>query len=701
MSSPRTRKAGGAGRAAPPRRAALVAYIVAVVVGGVAAGAASAATSAGWRAVGSRPGEFLVFAILLTAGELRPLRVRRREGEEEIVTSTVFAFALCLRFGAGPAVVAQATASWVSDLASRKPLRKAAFNVGQYCLTLVATGGAYGAVATQPFRGDPVSLPGLLAAAATYYGVNTVLVGTVVALDQGIPWAAVLRDKLRSELDNDAVLLGLAPIVVVVADRSLPLIPLLLLPVMAVYRSAHVSLEKEHQALHDALTGLPNRVLFAARAGHALENAARRGGRLAVMLLDLDRFKEVNDTLGHRAGDLLLQAVGPRVRSVAGVDVLSRFGGDEFALVANGVGPEEAAAVASRIVAALERPFVVDGFKLDIEASIGIALFPDHGADVDTLIQRADVAMYVAKSSHSGYELYSGERDHNSRRRLGLLGELRDAMGGRELVLHYQPKASLASGEIVGVEALVRWRHPRLGLVLPGEFVPVAEHTGLIRPLTYYVLNEALAQARLWLDRGITLPVAVNLSVRSLHDLHAAEQIGELLARWNLPSHLLQLEITEGTIVADPVRARRVLAALDAMGVGIAIDDFGTGYSSLSYLRHLPVREIKVDRSFVARMVDDPSDLAIVRSTIDLGRNLGLRVVAEGVEDQATWGLLHALGCEVAQGFYIAPPLPPERVEALLGQVTARGEPAVPGEALPRPAVRPDGARVWPLDRSV
>jgi diguanylate cyclase (GGDEF)-like protein len=691
----RARDAGGAGRAVTVRRVLLAAYVAAVVGAGSIAGALAVAGGAPWRTVEGRPSEFALFAVLLVAGELRPLRVRRREGEEEIVTSTVFAFALLLRFGPGPAVVAQAVASAVSDLAGRKPAHKVAFNVGQYCLTLAAAGATYEALADLPFEGDVRSLPALLAAAGAYYAVNSVVIGTVIALDKWLPWAPLLREKLADELNNDVVLLGLAPIVVVVADRSLPLIPLLLLPVMAVYRSAHVSLEKEHQALHDALTGLPNRVLFRARAGFALETAARRGGSLAVMLLDLDRFKEVNDTLGHRAGDLLLQAVGPRIRSVAGVDVLSRFGGDEFAMVASGVGPEEAIAVASRIVAALERPFVVDGFKLDIEASIGIALFPDHGDDVDTLLQRADVAMYVAKSSHSGYELYNGERDHNSRRRLSLLGELREAMGERELVLHYQPKASLADGEIVGAEALVRWRHPRFGLVLPSEFVPVAEHTGLIRPLTYYVLNEALAQVRLWLDRGILLPVAVNLSVRSLHDLQAAEQIGELLARWDVPGRLLQLEITEGTIMADPVRARRVLAALDAMGIGIAIDDFGTGYSSLSYLRDLPVREIKVDRSFVARMVDDPSDLAIVRSTVDLGRNLGLRVVAEGVEDQATWALLHALGCEVAQGFYISPPLAAERLEVLLAtrRDLGAGGTVRPSRPAGLPGVAGDGRR--------
>jgi diguanylate cyclase (GGDEF)-like protein len=418
--------------------------------------------------------------------------------------------------------------------------------------------------------------------------------------------------------------------------------------------------ENEHQARHDSLTGLPNRGSFYDQVGAAVAASALSGERVAVMIVDLDRFKEVNDTLGHHSGDELLREAGKRLEGgLRTGDVLCRLGGDEFAVLLPQVESVEAAtAVAGRLCESLEEPFVLHGLTVHLEASLGIALHPDHGTDVETLVQRADVAMYVAKSSTSSFEMYARRYDRHSASRLALLGELRRALDEDEFELHYQPKANLHTGRVDGVEALVRWNHPVRGLVPPDEFIPLAEQTGVIKPLTAWVLNEALGQCRAWRDSGLGLTVAVNLSVRNLLDAHLPESISELLRRHELPPSALELEITESTIVADQVRALDVLTRLNAMGVGLSVDDFGTGYSSLAYLKDLPVCELKIDRKFVNNMTEDGDDAFIVRSTIDLGRNLGLQVVAEGVETEAVWDQLAQLGCDVAQGYYLSRPLP-------------------------------------------
>jgi diguanylate cyclase (GGDEF)-like protein len=418
--------------------------------------------------------------------------------------------------------------------------------------------------------------------------------------------------------------------------------------------------ENEHQAHHDGLTGLPNRGSFYERVAGALTAARPSGSMTAVMIVDLDRFKEVNDTLGHHSGDELLIEAGRRLSvALREGDVLSRLGGDEFAVLLPHVESLEAAcAVADRLCEALEEPFVLHGLTVHLEASVGLALHPEHGDDVEILMQRADVAMYVAKRSTSSHEVYATRYDRHSASRLALLGELRHAIDGDEFVLHYQPKASLSTGQVNGVEALVRWDHPKRGIVPPDEFIPLAEQTGVIKPLTAWVLDNALAQCRIWRDSGLDLTVAVNLSVRNLLDAHLPESIGELLRRYELPPSALELEITESTIVADQVRALDVLTRLNAMGIGLSVDDFGTGYSSLAYLKDLPVCELKIDRKFVNNMTEDGDDAFIVRSTIDLGRNLGLQVVAEGVETEAVWDQLALLGCDVAQGYYLARPLP-------------------------------------------
>jgi diguanylate cyclase (GGDEF)-like protein/PAS domain S-box-containing protein len=415
-----------------------------------------------------------------------------------------------------------------------------------------------------------------------------------------------------------------------------------------------------YQALHDALTDLPNRTLFHESLQQAILNAQRYKKPLALLLLDLDRFREINDTFGHHWGDTLLQQVGERLRgALRKSDPISRLGGDEFAVLLPNTGDQSGATrAATRILNVLERAFVVEGHTLNVGASIGIALFPEHGEDLDTLMRRADIAMYAAKRTSGGFAFYQPEQDHHSPDRLLLVGELRQAIENDHLVLHYQPKACFETGRIAHVEALVRWRHPQRGLVPPDQFIPLAEQTGLIRPLCLWVLNAALRQCAHWRDEGIKLHVAVNLSMRNLHDPHLPDAIMKILSQWRLDPTWLEVEITESALAADPTRALEILTRLSDIGVRISIDDFGTGYSSLAYLKRLPADEIKIDKSFVLGMAADENDAAIVRSTIDLGHNLGLKVVAEGIEDQATWDLLESWGCDFAQGYFLSRPLP-------------------------------------------
>jgi diguanylate cyclase (GGDEF)-like protein len=429
--------------------------------------------------------------------------------------------------------------------------------------------------------------------------------------------------------------------------------------------------EIEYQAMHDSLTGLPNRVLFRDRLEQALHSARRNPGEVAVMFLDLDRFKEVNDTLGHESGDILLREVGQRLaHSLRAGDSVARLGGDEFAVLASGLDDADGALVVARkLRQAVEWPFTLRGLTLEVEASIGIALFPEHGTDVDTLLRHADVAMYQSKEAHSGAGIYSPERDVYSPDRLKLLGELRRAIEKGELVLHYQPKINLRTSEVLGFEALVRWQHPEQGLLSPERFVPFAEHTGLIKPLTRYVMREAVRSCSQWVQLGLDLSVAVNLSSRDLLDLHLPDEVRLLLNETEMDPGRLELEITENTILSDPVRTRTILGRLKDLGVRLAIDDFGSGYSSLGYLKRLPLDVLKIDKSFVMSMMADDDSAAIVRSTIDLAHNLGLEVVAEGVATEHISAVLAALHCDAAQGFYFAGPIVESEVASWAAEI--------------------------------
>jgi diguanylate cyclase (GGDEF)-like protein len=421
-------------------------------------------------------------------------------------------------------------------------------------------------------------------------------------------------------------------------------------------RLAETSLQ--HQAWHDILTGLPNRTRLRVELDQLM--AAESPEAFALLLIDLDRFKEVNDTIGHPCGDLLLQQVGPRLRAeLREADTLARLGGDEFVVLLRGADVERARTVATRLVTALERPFELDGFGVAIGGSIGIALYPEHGVDGDSLLREADIAMYAAKDTRSGYTVYAPDADRHSRERLGLLADLRQAIDLGELLVHYQPQIDVRTGSLIAVEALVRWPHPIRGLLPPDEFIPLAERTRLIQPLSRWILAAALRQCASWRAAGLDIPVSVNLSVYDLRDHDLPELIDEALAKHGVPADRLRIEITESSLMANPPRAREILARLRARGVQVSIDDFGIGYSSLAYLKNLPVDELKIDRSFVNEMAVDPGSRAIVRAIIDLAEVLGLRVVAEGVEDEATLTALAVLGCDVAQGYYFSRALAP------------------------------------------
>ena len=478
------------------------------------------------------------------------------------------------------------------------------------------------------------------------------------------------------------VYLPYGPVAAAISEDSLRLYQLLAIGLLLLYGSLFrivsvASRRLRHQALHDDLTDLPNRALLYENMEDAIETARRQDGMAAVLLIDLDRFKEVNDTLGHDHGDRLLEEVADRLAATLRKgDTLARLGGDEFAVLVCDV-PDRGLVVelAGRLQNALARPFTLHGVVAMLDASIGIAYCPDHGTDVNVLVRRADVAMYDAKRGGTRIEAYSEERDPYSAERLQLLGELRAAIADDQLILHYQPKIDVESDRVLGVEALVRWNHPTRGLLPPGDFVPLAERTGAITELTRWVLDTALQQCRAWYDEGLELTMAVNLAAPNIVDASLPDLVEALLLRWDVPGRLLVCEISEHTVMADPRRAIDVLNRLRALGVRLSLDDFGTGHSSLTYLKSLPLDEVKIDRSFVIGMSDDVNDAAIVRSTIDLARNLGLEVVAEGVETEATMRDLADLRCDVAQGYWLSRPIPAADLVTWLGR---RAEAAMP-----------------------
>jgi diguanylate cyclase (GGDEF)-like protein len=429
--------------------------------------------------------------------------------------------------------------------------------------------------------------------------------------------------------------------------------------------------ENEQLALQDPLTDLPNRRLLAERLERAAALSARSGGRVGLLLLDVDRFKEVNDTLGHDRGDRLLQQVADRLkRSVRDMDTVARLGGDEFAILLPTVNSvADAEAMADRVLRTFDQPFALDGLDLHVDTSIGVAVLPDHADDVTTLMRRADVAMYQAKTTHTGSATYDFAGDDHSTNRLVLLSDLRRALDTDQLEVYYQPKVNLTTGEAVGLEALLRWHHPEHGLVPPEEFIPLAERTGLIHQVTRHVLRMVVAQVGAWDRNGQEIPVAVNLSARNLMESSFVEYIADLLDEFKVHPCLLELEVTESAMIDDPVKAHQMLDDLAGLGLQIAVDDFGTGYTSMAQLERMPLRTLKIDRSFVLRMLDDPGGAVLVKAIVELAHEFNLIVVAEGVEQPEMIAQLQELGCDVAQGFHWSEPVPAHEVQDVLERV--------------------------------
>ncbi|WP_336318583.1 bifunctional diguanylate cyclase/phosphodiesterase [Streptomyces lavendofoliae] len=543
----------------------------------------------------------------------------------------------------------------------------------------------------QPLEWGMRAVPEVALAAAAYLVVTRLLLWyTLAPQSGGLPTAA--RTALLRQGLVAVALLGIAPLICVVAVSLPVMLPLFAVPLIALDSTLWIARARAEEQLRDPLTGLPNRQWLLERTWSALEEAEGEGVRAALVLIDLDRFRSVNDTLGHLAGDRLLLQIADRLRLALprGAEA-ARLGGDEFAvLLPVADSTTSAQRVARQLAAELSSPLDLDGLTLVLEASAGVAVFPDHARDAEGLLQRADVAMYQAKRDRTGVEVYESKRDSNTPDRLGLLGDLRRALDAGDVELHYQPKVRF-DGHVAGLEALVRWVHPERGKVPPDEFIAIAESSGLMPHLTEYVLETALGQVAKWRAQGLYVPVAVNVSPRDVHTPGFAGAVAARLARHGVPPGALQLEITEHVLLEDPERAADTLAGLTGHGVKMSLDDFGTGYSSLVHLRRLPVSELKIDRSFVARLAVDNEDAEIVRCTVDLAHSLGLLVVAEGVEDDETWERLRDLGCDAVQGWLVAAAMPPAETTAWL---RARGEAGWhrPSRELPPAPPPPQGA---------
>lgn len=619
------------------------------------------------------PTVFLAAAAI--AGELRPIPLVRGEAEPRTLSiSAPFILALVAVAGVGVALVVQAIASVGDDVNQRRSITKSLFNTAQYALSVFAAGAVFAWLADAPLFGAPTpveshDIGALLVAGIVMIGANWLLVGGVVALSMRHPLMSVLRGDIRDFLVTLVVLLSVGGIAAVVAaDGVVPLV-LLGVPVIAAHIIAAAAARHAHEASHDSLTGLGNRGQCDYELRRVIQAAPESGLRgPGLVLLDLDHFKDFNDALGHPVGDRILRLVADRlVEASPDSASVHRLGGDEFGVVVEG-DTTDCTRVAHDLLASLDAPIRLENLDLLVRVSAGVAVAPLHGSDSETLMKNADIALYHAKRERDRISTYSPDYDVNSVERLKLLAELRNGIETGQLEVVYQPQVNLADRRTVGVEALVRWNHPERGMISPDAFIPLAENSGLIFPLTQFVLDTALAQLAQWRATGHYLRMAVNLSARHLSDLSLPDQIAAAAERNGVPLGALVLEVTETGILSDPVRADVVIASLRRLGVAIAIDDYGTGNAALSYLKRLEIDELKVDRSYVSNIGDDRYDLIIVKSTIALALALGLRVIAEGVEDELTARELSKLGRVVGQGYHLGRPVGPEQIESRLDE---------------------------------
>ena len=642
-----------------------------------------------------------VFAVVLVAGEMWPVPVSRGEASsDEVTVSSTFGLALLLVAPLFLTILAQAVALVIDVKVRGRSWRSLPFNIAQYAFAFVGARAAYALVSQEPFVRTGDGTPDLLAsvvAGAAFLVINNGLVGTAVALRLRVPVRSVLSDDLTWQLMTSAPLLGLGPVAAQAALWTPVSIVLLLIPIVALHRSGVTAMKRQQEALRDPLTGLANRTLLAS----ATDRALQQGGTTAMLLIDLDHFKDVNDTLGHAVGDELLQAVAARLREEVGQDhLVARLGGDEFVVLARRCdGADAAVELASRLGEAIRQPYQVQGVVLTVGCSVGIGLAPDHAHAVEGLLRCADVALYDAKATRGTHALYDRHSDQHSAALLGLQADLRAALeepDDTQIYVVYQPQLDLRTGRMSAIECLVRWNHPVLGELYPDSFIPMAESTSLIDLLMRRVLDLSLAQVKAWDREGLEVSVAVNLSARQLSDLTLPDTVGRILAHHGLASERLQLEVTESRLMSDPERSTAILNRLQAMGVSLSIDDFGTGYSSLAYLQRLSVDELKIDKSFILQL-DETGNAMIVRSTIELGHNLGLRVVAEGVEDQRSADALRDMGCDKLQGYFIGRPARADVVRELLARHAQ--DPLVPRPRRPLEPHAAPGPRILPESR--
>jgi diguanylate cyclase (GGDEF)-like protein len=625
---------------------------------------------------------FWVVAGMILVAEIWPLATPGRTGSDSPAISRTVTLAVLLFWGFTIAVVLRAAAIVLVGLARHSPHR-VAFNAAQLTLSL---GAAELVLWAHNFRPDPTGhlLPAndtlliLLLAGLAYFVVNFFLVMGAISLSTRTPLWTVVRAKLPFQAAVHLVLFTTALLVVLAMDTgSTLMVALLAFPLAAVYFSAAKSVQRDHQANHDELTGLLNRKLLAKRGGEALASAGVAGTRAGFLLIDLDRstgLKQVNDTLGHAVGDRLLQTVAHRLEhSVRPGDVVARLGGDEFAVLLPSV--KEAAAareVASRLRAALAEPVRLEAMTFQVEASVGIAIYPDDASGFDQLMQRADVAMYLAKERHSGIERYTPDADRNSAERLALASDLRTAVMRGEIELHYQPKVRLSDERTIGMEALARWQHPRRGMLAAAEFVGLAEQSHLISELTEQVLDMALRQTARWWADDMPVQMCVNLPARDLHNVHLTEMIGQALLRHGLPPDALRLDINEQVLAGKPAQAAATVAELATIGVGLSLDDFGTGYSSLAQLTRLGISEVKLDPALVSGLPGCSEKTMTVKSLVRLAQSLGIRSIGEGVETTGTAAALRVIGCEGAQGWHFARPMNATMATAWLAEQRER-----------------------------
>jgi diguanylate cyclase (GGDEF)-like protein len=610
---------------------------------------------------------FWVVGGMILAGEIWRIAAPGRPMGESAAASRSITVGVMLIWGFPIAVLLRGISVIVGGIAQRHTPQRVAFNVAQLALSLAAAGGVLLGLGQNPMPGHPwtpanAHVLALILAAGAYFVVNFGLVALAIALRTRTSLRSVVRANIRYQAAASVVLFATAPLVAVAMNTGSSLVvALFIFPLATIYLSAAMSVQREHQANHDELTGLVNRKLLAKRGKEVLARASATGTKAGFLLIDLDRatgLKQVNDTLGHAVGDRLLQVVAHRLsHSVRPGDIVARLGGDEFAVLLPSVKePGVAREVASRLRAALAEPVRLETIIFEIRASIGIAVYPDDAVTFEQLMQRSDVAMYVAKERGNGTERYNPDYDRNSADRLALLGDLRGTIQRREIELYYQPIVALSDGHVIGVEALARWAHPRRGVLAAADFVPLAEQSHLMSELTEQVIDKALAQTARWWDDGLTVQVSVNLPARDLLGDRLVELIRHALRRHDLPPQALRLEIDEHLLAGKAAQAAVTMRAIADLGVGVSLDDFGTGYSSLAQLTGLGVSEVKLDPTLVGAMADSVEDSVTVKSLVRLAQSLGIQSIGEGIETEAIASALRSIGCDGAQGWHFARP---------------------------------------------